>query len=446
MIRRRRECERCSRRFTTYERVEEMMPLVVKKDGRRESYDRIKIINGLKRACEKRPVSINTIETITDRIERALQERGEKEIPELGDRRNPHARAARHRSGCLRALCFGLSLFQRHQRVYGRARRVAQRTQGRAGSEGRRDQAEKRIASLSETSRERSRRKISAHGLPLGAKSSGSNQPQSSSRRRDRSARKNSRHRLSPVCRRRPRRNRRAQARRRSGKRRNALYYLGAVQPSGPHAAVHRRFDSRRHQGGCMRHEGSQSARRRTRLSDNFAGPASRCALGVLEKECRALIEAFAKYITRRMPFVTLKLAVTLDGRIATASGDARWISGDKSRNTAHRLRNEVDAVIVGLGTIRADDPLLTCRIPGGRNPWRVVLDSRLSIPLSAKILRLADPGKTIIATGVNAAAAKIRSRGSSGSAGLAFARSKASKCHGGRCLKRLLVRVSSAL
>jgi transcriptional repressor NrdR len=80
MIRRRRECERCRRRFTTYERVEEMMPLVVKKDGRRESYDRIKIINGLKRACEKRPVSINTIETITDRIERALQERGEKEI------------------------------------------------------------------------------------------------------------------------------------------------------------------------------------------------------------------------------------------------------------------------------------------------------------------------------------------------------------------------------
>ena len=80
MIRRRRECERCSRRFTTYERVEEMMPLVIKKDGRREAYDRLKIINGLKRACEKRPVSINTIEAITDRIERTVQERGEKEI------------------------------------------------------------------------------------------------------------------------------------------------------------------------------------------------------------------------------------------------------------------------------------------------------------------------------------------------------------------------------
>lgn len=80
MIRRRRECVKCQRRFTTYERVEEMMPLVVKKDGRRENYDRLKIINGLKRACEKRPVSINTIEAIADRIEHLLQERGDKEV------------------------------------------------------------------------------------------------------------------------------------------------------------------------------------------------------------------------------------------------------------------------------------------------------------------------------------------------------------------------------
>lgn len=81
MVRRRRECMKCNRRFTTYERVEETMPLVVKKDSRRESYDRIKIVNGLKRACEKRPVSINTIEAIADRIERGLQERGDKEVP-----------------------------------------------------------------------------------------------------------------------------------------------------------------------------------------------------------------------------------------------------------------------------------------------------------------------------------------------------------------------------
>ena len=81
VIRRRRECDRCQRRFTTYERVEEMLPLVVKKDGGREDFDRSKIIAGLKKACEKRPVSISTIEQITDRIERGLQERGEKEVP-----------------------------------------------------------------------------------------------------------------------------------------------------------------------------------------------------------------------------------------------------------------------------------------------------------------------------------------------------------------------------
>ena len=81
VTRRRRECTRCERRFTTYERVEEILPLVVKKDGRRETYDRLKVIAGLKKACEKRPISITTIEESADRIERFLQSRGEKEIP-----------------------------------------------------------------------------------------------------------------------------------------------------------------------------------------------------------------------------------------------------------------------------------------------------------------------------------------------------------------------------
>ena len=80
IIRRRRECLRCERRFTTYERVEEMLPMIVKKDGRREIYDRMKVIAGLKKACEKRPVSMEAIEQNADRIERILQERGEKEV------------------------------------------------------------------------------------------------------------------------------------------------------------------------------------------------------------------------------------------------------------------------------------------------------------------------------------------------------------------------------
>lgn len=79
-IRRRRECESCQRRFTTYERVEETLPLIVKKDGRRETFDRMKIVNGLKRACEKRPVSAETIDRTADEIERQLLESGEREV------------------------------------------------------------------------------------------------------------------------------------------------------------------------------------------------------------------------------------------------------------------------------------------------------------------------------------------------------------------------------
>lgn len=81
VIRRRRECTKCGRRFTTFERVEVVLPMVVKKDGRREPFERAKIVSGLRRACEKRPVSSETIEAVADRVERQLQEAGEKEVP-----------------------------------------------------------------------------------------------------------------------------------------------------------------------------------------------------------------------------------------------------------------------------------------------------------------------------------------------------------------------------
>jgi transcriptional repressor NrdR len=81
VIRRRRECLECGRRFTTYERIEEVLPLVIKKDGRREPFDRMKIIIGLKKACEKRPISITTLEQLAEKIEAQVQESGDKEIP-----------------------------------------------------------------------------------------------------------------------------------------------------------------------------------------------------------------------------------------------------------------------------------------------------------------------------------------------------------------------------
>src|SRR5499427_3156799 len=87
VIRRRRECVACGRRFTTYERVDEVLPLVVKKDGRREPFDRAKVLSGLKKACSKRPVALEVLERTVDQIERALEEAGDKEIPStrIGD-------------------------------------------------------------------------------------------------------------------------------------------------------------------------------------------------------------------------------------------------------------------------------------------------------------------------------------------------------------------------
>lgn len=122
--------------------------------------------------------------------------------------------------------------------------------------------------------------------------------------------------------------------------------------------------------------------------------------VGLLEQECRTLNEAFIKYVTQRLPFVTLKLAASLDGKIAAVTGDARWISSEDSRRMVHQLRNEMDAVVTGVRTVIADDPLLTCRIPHGRNPWRVILDAHLRIPISAKLLHQADSERTIIVTG----------------------------------------------
>ena len=132
---------------------------------------------------------------------------------------------------------------------------------------------------------------------------------------------------------------------------------------------------------------------------------------GVCESECRELLEAFSKFITRRVPFVMLKLAATLDGKIAAASGDSKWISGAQSRKLVHRWRNEMDAVLVGAATVCADNPQLTCRIAGGRDPYRVVLDGRLSIPLTSQLLRQKNPQKTIIATIAKTPAAKVRAK-----------------------------------
>jgi diaminohydroxyphosphoribosylaminopyrimidine deaminase/5-amino-6-(5-phosphoribosylamino)uracil reductase len=116
---------------------------------------------------------------------------------------------------------------------------------------------------------------------------------------------------------------------------------------------------------------------------------------GVLREECDASNEPWFKFITRGIPWVTLKAAVTLDGKLATRTGDSKWISGEPARELVHRWRDQFDAVLIGAGTARADDPRLTARVEGGRNPLRVVLGK---LPRGARMLR--QPGETILAHG----------------------------------------------
>ncbi|MCR4442868.1 MAG: bifunctional diaminohydroxyphosphoribosylaminopyrimidine deaminase/5-amino-6-(5-phosphoribosylamino)uracil reductase RibD [Peptococcaceae bacterium] len=122
---------------------------------------------------------------------------------------------------------------------------------------------------------------------------------------------------------------------------------------------------------------------------------------GLLEEEARKTNEVYLKYIQTGIPFVALKTAISLDGKIATETGESRWITGEEARRHGHTLRDAYDAILVGIGTITADDPSLTCRLPGreGRDPARVIVDSRLSIDEKARVLNLQSPAPTIIAT-----------------------------------------------
>jgi diaminohydroxyphosphoribosylaminopyrimidine deaminase/5-amino-6-(5-phosphoribosylamino)uracil reductase len=111
--------------------------------------------------------------------------------------------------------------------------------------------------------------------------------------------------------------------------------------------------------------------------------------VGVLEAEAKCLNERFIYNITSRLPFVVLKTAMTLDGKIATSTNDSRWITGPTAREAVHRLRDEVDGILVGIGTVLADDPELTTRLPegGGSHPTRIILDSKLRVAEMAKVL-----------------------------------------------------------
>lgn len=132
-------------------------------------------------------------------------------------------------------------------------------------------------------------------------------------------------------------------------------------------------------------------------------------ACGVCEAEAAALNESFIKYIRSQQPYVVLKMAATLDGRIATRTGDARWVTGPRARAFVHQLRHDMDAIMVGGGTVLADDPELTTRLEKGSgvDPIRIVLDTHLSVSPDIRMLNLSSTSETLIVCGPDAPAQK---------------------------------------
>jgi diaminohydroxyphosphoribosylaminopyrimidine deaminase/5-amino-6-(5-phosphoribosylamino)uracil reductase len=138
---------------------------------------------------------------------------------------------------------------------------------------------------------------------------------------------------------------------------------------------------------------------------------------GVLEAQAATLNRVFLRAMRERRPHVTLKAAATLDGKIADVHGTSKWITGDAARAEAHRLRSESDAILVGIGTVLADDPALTVRVEGRwpREPLRVVLDSTARTPTSAQLIQAATPSRAIIAVGAHAPEARVRALAATG-------------------------------
>jgi diaminohydroxyphosphoribosylaminopyrimidine deaminase/5-amino-6-(5-phosphoribosylamino)uracil reductase len=126
---------------------------------------------------------------------------------------------------------------------------------------------------------------------------------------------------------------------------------------------------------------------------------------GILEEEAKKLNEAYIKYITTGTPFVILKIAMTLDGKIATPEGQSKWITSERARNMVHRIRSSVDAIVTAIGTVKADNPEFTARIKGGKSPQRIIIDPNLEIPLHAKVLQV--PPQTILIVRKSASAEK---------------------------------------
>lgn len=141
---------------------------------------------------------------------------------------------------------------------------------------------------------------------------------------------------------------------------------------------------------------------------EELKGRGIKSRIGILDEECAKLNEIYFKWMKTKRPFVIVKAAMSLDGKIATKSGDSKYISGKEARKVVHELRAELDAVMVGSNTVKKDDPELTVRLTGGENPIKIIIDSKLKINEKAKIVKK-EPNKLIIITSKTANKKKVK-------------------------------------
>jgi len=125
--------------------------------------------------------------------------------------------------------------------------------------------------------------------------------------------------------------------------------------------------------------------------------------VGVMESQAAKLNAPFLKLMQKGLPYVIVKWAMSLDGKIASHTGDSRWISSEESREYVHKIRGQVDGIMVGINTVRRDNPLLTCRIKGGRNPRRIIIDSNATLSLNSRLINTIQESELFVAVSSNA-------------------------------------------
>ena len=375
-IRRRRFCPACGGRFTTYERVQLRDLVVVKKNGRREPFDRDKLERSIRIAMQKRPIESERLDQMISGIVRRLESMGETDIP----------------SDTIGAIVME-TLARIDTVAYVRFASVYKNFQAADDFEDfvseLRPAAARPRRGLSD---HRGRRGVDAHRARSGAARAGPGLAQSGGRLPDRGGRDRGRARLDRRRRHAPRRDDRARPGGHPRPRSHRLRDARALQPQGRTPPC----------TGALIAAGV--ARVVVAIEDpdprvNGAGVAALRAAGIavevgcLAAEAVTVNRGFLRRIAAGRPVLTLKLATSLDGRIATGTGESRWITGPRARAEVHLIRAQADAILVGAGTVRSDDPRLDVRDLGiaDSNPVRVVVSGSLALPRDGHLARTAD-------------------------------------------------------